>query len=158
VDAVIRQGKGAAFRQASVRVKKNGWSVWFCVGLCAAVPAWSEEAPPEAAVVIPEVDIADSVRRMLEAARLEQEAAAAEVVDRSPDSLPAATAPVAPVAPPPVVATPPVQPPPVPPTSSARAVDHVPLPEREFTIRSLDDIRELARELDEAKRRQKRQE
>lgn len=115
----------------------------------------------EAEVVVPELDVADSVRRMLEATRMEQGAAAAE---RVPDGIPAAPvpAPAPPVAPLPAVAMPPAPPsaatspvaPAAPSAPPARDSGHVPLPEREFTIRSVDDIRELARELGEAKQRQ----
>ncbi len=130
--------------------------VWLCGSLCIAVPAAAEEVPPEAGVVIPEMDVAENVRRMLEAARLEQgESAAAEAAERIPDSVPAsASVPAVPVAPPPVIAAPPAQRPSTPLAPPARASDHVPLPERELTIRSLDDIRELARELEEARQRQ----
>lgn len=128
--------------------------MWFWVGLCVAAPAWADQAAPEAAVAIPEVDIVDSVRRMLEAARLEQGETMPQAV---PAVTPAAVVPAAPVTAPPPAAPPPAAPQaaqPTPPQPSG----HVQLPAREITIRSLDDIRELARELDEAKQRQRRQE
>lgn len=132
--------------------------MWFWVGLCVAAPAWADEAAPEAAVAIPEVDIVDSVRRMLEAARLEQGETEPQQPVAAPAVTPAAVVPAAPVTAPPPAAPPPAapqaaQPAPPPPPSG-----HVQLPAREITIRGLDDIRELARELDEAKQRQRRQE
>lgn len=102
-------------------------------------------------MVIPDMDIAANLRRMLEAARAEQAG-----VESAADRLPAAPAHAVPAVPPPVVATPPVQPAPAPAAPPAQTSDYVPLPEREFTIRSVDDIRELARELEEAKQRQRR--
>lgn len=126
--------------------------VWLCGAVCAVASAPAQEEMPEPGVAIPELDVAESVRRMLEAARAEQGAAAVEeALERVPDRAPLAPVPVptAPLVPPPSVATPPAAPP-------ARASDHVPLPEHEFTIRSVDDIRELARELEEAKQRQQR--
>ncbi|GAB4288177.1 MAG: hypothetical protein Kow0096_00360 [Thiohalomonadaceae bacterium] len=124
----------------------------------------AQEEVPAAGVAIPELDVAENVRRMLEASRKEQGEVAVEPVG---DGMPAVPVPSIPTAPPPAVATPPAAPsiaassarpatPAAPPAPPARASDHVPLPEREFTIRSTDDIRELARELEEAKRRQPR--
>lgn len=119
----------------------------------------------EAGVVVPELDVADSVRRMLEAARPEQGEGAAE--GRIPAAPAVMPAPVLPAAPLPAEATPPVTPSAVTlpvrtaapsPPPSTRTSDYVPLPEREFTVRGVDDIRELARELEEAKQRQRRQE
>lgn len=137
------------------RVVRKIWQiVWLCGAVCAVASAPAQEEMPEPGVAIPELDVAESVRRMLEAARAEQGAAAAvEAVERVPERAPLAPAraPAAPSVLPPSVATPPVAP-------SARASDHVPLPEHEFTIRSVDDIRELARELEEAKQRQQQRE
>jgi hypothetical protein len=127
-----------------------------CGGLCAAVPLWAQEMPAPVDVAVPEVDVADSVRRMLEAARAQQGPGAVEDTvapgqDEAPVPAPApATPPPAPVPPAPAPAAA-QRPAPVP-------SGHVPLPEREFTIRSVDDIRELARELEEAKQRQRRRE
>jgi hypothetical protein len=115
----------------------------------------AQEDVPAAGVTLPELDVADSVRRMLEASRKEPGEAAVEPTSAVP-------APAAPVAPPPVVAAPPAAPPVTPVASaaparpaapSAPAADYVPLPAGEFTIRGTDDIRALARELEEAKRR-----
>lgn len=139
-------------------VVKKVWQIlWLCAAVCVAVAAVAQEETPAAGVAIPELDVADSVRRMLEASRKEQGEPAA-------DGRPAAPVPSVPAAPPPAVATPPMAPVAVPHTAQpappaappAQASEHVLLPEREFTIRSTDDIRALARELEEAKRRQQR--
>lgn len=112
---------------------------------------------------VPDIDVADSVRRMLEAARTQ----GGQVEDAVESGVTGAAAP----APDPVPASAPVPaagraapvPAATPPAAAAQRQapapsNHVPLPEREFTIRGADDIRALARELEEAKQRQRRRE
>jgi hypothetical protein len=145
-------------------VKKIWQILWFCGVACAAGAAVAQEEIPAAGVAIPELDVAGSVRRMLEASRTEPGEAAAQPAAAGVPGENAPAPAAVPVAPPPAAATPPVAPGAAPsplrpgPSAAppARLSDHVPLPEREFTIRSTDDIRELARELEEAKRRQQR--
>jgi hypothetical protein len=136
-----------------------------CCGLCIAAPLWAQEAAVAPDLSVPDIDVADSVRRMLEAARTQggqvEDAAesgvagaAAPVPDPAPASAPVPAASRAAPAPAPAA---------TPPAAAAQrqapaSSDHVPLPEREFTIRGADDIRALARELEEAKQRQRRRE
>jgi hypothetical protein len=125
-----------------------------CCGLCVAAPLWAQDATAPPDLSVPDIDVADSVRRMLEAART-QSGQATGVVESGVESAPVVPALTPASVPAPVpVATPPAaavqRPAPAP-------SNHVPLPEREFTIRGVDDIRALARELEEAKQRQRRQ-
>lgn len=146
---------------------RKSWQVlWLCGVLCVPGLGVAQGDAPEAGVVIPELDVADSVRRMLEASRKEQGEAAAEggvslpltespaaAVPRPvPTAPPAAEVPAS-VAPPAAKALEPRSPPA---TTPSPASSHVELPAREITIRSTDDIRALARELEEAKRHQQR--
>jgi hypothetical protein len=134
-----------------------------CCGLCVAAPLWAQDAAVAPDLSVPDIDVADSVRRMLEAARTQggqvedaAESGVAGAAVPAPDPASAsAPVPAAGKAAPAPAATPPA-------AAAQRQApapsNHVPLPEREFTIRGADDIRALARELEEAKQRQRRRE
>lgn len=135
-------------------VKKVLQILWLFGAVYAAAAVVAQEEVPAAGVAIPELDVAENVRRMLDASRKGPRGAEAEPVV---DGMPVTPVPPPTIAPPPAVAPPSPTvaasiPPAAPAAPPAGTSNHVPLPAREFTIRDMDDIRALARELEEAKR------
>ncbi len=120
-------------------------------GLCLTGATVADNVLPPPGGGVPEVDVLGNVRQMLEGAH-------------QPSSAPAMATPAVPA---------PAEPEPAPanipspagqtaatPTKPAPARARprpVPVPEKEITIQGIEDIRELSRQLDEAKRRQQGQ-
>lgn len=126
------------------------------IGLVAAGQIVSAAETPSsgdgAGVNLPQVDVVEGVRRMLEQAPRTTEAVTPPppVVTSTPQSQPSASAsPGGPAAMPQRPAASPV-----PPTAPAQTSVHVPVPEKEITIRSLQDVQGLMLELEKAQRRQ----
>lgn len=129
---------------------------YLLAGLLLAAPALAAQEVD--GFVLPDVDLAESIRQQLRAAPASAEAESPSARQEGPDEASSSALPAGPVPDPPEeIAVPPVREQElrsrqaVPNVPESRTSAHIPLPEKEVTIRSLEDIRGLAKKFEDAR-------